>query len=222
MCPSGVRASRGAPKARVPIILAPVGSAFCINPNADFLTAAHLVRDDLNDPRRQISILMHLGGRSDDVALASVVAIDRDLDLAVLRAKLSILPPQVSFAEMEELPMGAPAGSIGYPIPASVVEDHAAEYTLTRRFSGGFISGTEARYNLWTKGVKVAVYEVNLLAYHGNSGAPLIDERGRVIGLAQGTLLHQGNVAAFALAVRNREILPFLREHKIEYRELAT
>jgi S1-C subfamily serine protease len=209
------------PKTGVPIILAPVGSAFCLNANADFLTAAHVVHDDLDNLRQQLSVLIHLGGQSDDVAAATILAIDRDLDLAVLRVKLSVLPPQVSFAGRESIDMGSPAASIGYPIPVSSFEDHAAEYKLTRRFSGGFISGTEARYKLWQKGSDATVYEANLLAYHGNSGGPLFDDQGRVIGLAQGTLLHRGNVAAFSLAVRNNEILPFLDGHRIEYRAAA-
>lgn len=204
-------------KAKHPIMLAPFGSAFCLNEVADYLTAAHVLFDDIGDARPQPTIVPHLIGFGGDGVTAHVVALDRDLDLAVLRVPPKPLPPHVRFSSNAVLPMGHPVGSIGYPIPVASFGEEAAQFELTRRFSAGFISGGFAQLSLWNKGPKVPVYEANLLSYHGNSGGPLFDLSGNIVGLCRGTILHQGAVAAFAVSVRNTEIIAFLEKHSIQF-----
>src|SRR5207237_1836908 len=101
---------------------------------------------------------------------ASVVAFDRMLDLALL--KMEDAPPAIPVLELgdpDRVKIGERVVAIGHP-------EQGGLWTLTT----GVISAEFEDYNN-TKGKHVCQTETGL--NRGNSGGPLLDSQGRIIGV---------------------------------------
>ena len=134
------------------------GTAFYIG-NDEFVTAAHVV-DGVGAGQLRL--------RSDTKDLeARIVGADFETDIAVLTAPGDGIAP-LSFGSVLGLDLGHPLGVVGYP----VYETPSASLVT------GVLSRTEDRDPLGT------LVQTDAAINPGNSGGPMIDECGRVLGMA--------------------------------------
>ncbi|MBP5300036.1 MAG: trypsin-like peptidase domain-containing protein, partial [Victivallales bacterium] len=167
------------------------GSGVLISANGEVLTNHHVI-----EKAREIRCLL-ADGRNRQ---AEVVGSDEDLDVALLQLKLE---------EGESVP-SARLRSSGVQV-GDFVMALGAPLGLTRTVTIGIISSAQrflsqkkSQYNTW--------YQTDATLFPGNSGGPLIDIHGEVIGL--NTLGRAGSGMGFALpSVVLLDILPRLREY---------
>lgn len=155
------------------------GSAFVADPGGLLVTALHVVAD-----ARTISIL--LPGGSPETA--NVVAVDVPSDLAVLRIPqngLAALP----LGDASALRVGQDVVVVGYPV-ATILTPSAV--TVTR----GIVSA-----------IRLPFVQVDAAMNPGNSGGPVLDTGGNVIGVADWKVVATGiqglNFAVSADAVKS-------------------
>lgn len=147
------------------------GSGFVYAPHR-VLTNAHVVAGT-----RAVAI------QADGVTVrAKVVVFDPDRDVAVLDVP-DLTTPALSFAPAPAT-TGAPAVVIGYP------QDGPYTVGSARVRSQTTVRGT----NIYGNGdVKRSIYAVRAIVRSGNSGGPMLDYDGRVLGMVFATALDSGD-----------------------------
>lgn len=120
------------------------------------------------------------GGRSAESMPAVIVKKGRSMpgkDIAVLKVQAPYQLPTVSFAKTEEVSVGEDILVYGYPNPVMNNEylsnETVSEPTLTK----GIISAWKKTINGWP------VMQMDAGINHGNSGGPVCNEKGEVIGV---------------------------------------
>ena len=155
------------------------GTGFLINQNGIIVTNAHVVQ---NGTKAEIRV----NDRTSPIN-AEVLGKDQSSDVAVLRVdpgKLGGIRP-LPFADSRDVNVGDSVVAIGYPLG------------LDRTATAGIVSGLGRQIKA-PNGFEIdEVIQTDAAINPGNSGGPLIDARGRVIGInsqiatAAGT---QGNI----------------------------
>jgi S1-C subfamily serine protease len=143
-----------------------IGSGFFIDPRGYLLTNYHVVQSEV-DPKYEgySRLFVRPSDRVEARIPAKVVGYDRIFDLALVKAELT--PEYVfSSAADPELKVGNPILAIGSPA--------GLENTVT----GGIVSATGRRFLQMGDAVQVDV-PIN----YGNSGGPLLDAAGRLVGV---------------------------------------
>ena len=142
------------------------GTGFIISSDGYLLTCAHVV---LNETKAKVRI----GARVYD---AEVVVVDRGQDLAVLRVKATGLPT-VPLGDSESVVLTQVVRAVGFP---EGILDSATVTTgtITRKgrttFPSPFPNG---------KPLKEYVLQTDTAVNRGNSGGPLFNEKGEVVGV---------------------------------------
>ena len=166
------------------------GSGVVVSPDGELLTNHHVV-----DKAEEIRCLLTDGASFP----AKVVGYDQDLDVALLRLERPEGAPPLPFAELSP-----DAVEIG-----DVVLAMGAPWGLARSVTMGIISCTDrylkacGRYTLW--------YQTDAAISPGNSGGPLVDTAGRVVGLNARGMMY-GDQAFTIPSPIILEVLPNLRE----------
>lgn len=132
-----------------------IGTAFYIG-NDEWLTAAHVVQD-------QSKVTLRRGNAS---LTATVTATNANADLALLHADGTNIGP-LGFGNLSAMGQGHQVFSVGFPVNV------ASEPSVTR----GVLSRIESHFDLG------AVVVTDAAVSPGNSGGPLLNECGQVIGL---------------------------------------
>jgi 2-alkenal reductase len=140
-----------------------IGSGFIWDGAGNIVTNAHVVHD-----AGTITIWLAAG----DQFGAEVVGLAPNYDLAVLRAKEKRpLPAPVTVASSANLKVGQSAYAIGSP------------WGLDHSMTAGIISGLRRELPT-TRGREVTnMIQTDAAVYPGNSGGPLLDSAGRLIGV---------------------------------------
>ena len=182
------------------------GTGFAVSSDA-IVTNAHVVRDALSDPDLRIGIVPSGGG---EAVYGRIIAVDARKDLALVRVTGNLRLPPLAIAAMR-VPDSGQVISVGYPMNV----DRAQGLDLADIFrsmppvkSPGFVSGARPSRQFDT------ILHTAPIA-RGNSGGPLVDPCGRVLGVNSFGADNEGGDAEFFFAVSNRELLPFLRENGI-------
>ena len=185
------------------------GSGFAVSPQR-VVTNAHVVRDALRDDRLRIGIVPSEGG---EAVYARVVAVNGRNDLALVEIDGALRLPPLALAGGTVGDSGE-SYSVGYPMNV----DRAQGLEIGDIFraqppvkSRGFLAGTRPSRQFHT------VLHTAPIA-RGNSGGPLLDGCGRVLGVNSFGADTGSSDAEFFFAVSNRELIPFLRENKVEPR----
>ncbi|NMA08804.1 MAG: FHA domain-containing protein [Clostridiales bacterium] len=142
---------------------------------------------------------------------AYVVASDAEKDLAILKiANPTTMRKPLFLRSTESSMVGATAYAVGYPIVADLTKDAVSAFgrddaTVTSGIINRIIteSGT---------GRKVLQMDVNIRG--GNSGGPLVDENGFVVGINTETSLL---AEALNYAVSVDELIPLLKNNNIPF-----
>lgn len=182
------------------------GTGFAVSGDR-VVTNAHVVRDALRDDELKIGIIPSGGG---EAVYGQPVAISAKNDLALLRITGDLRLPPLALAGGAP-PDNGTVTSVGYPMNV----DRAQGLDISDIFSSqppvksrGFISGARPSRQFDT------ILHTAPIA-RGNSGGPLLDECGRVVGVNSFGADNEGGDAEFFFAVSNRELVPFLRANGV-------
>lgn len=184
------------------------GSGFAVTPTM-IVTNAHVIREALQDDTLRIGIVPSEGD-SGTFAVAAAVSPRNDLALLQITDGQLRLPP-LTLAGGVSGDMGE-VSAVGYPMNVDLAQglDMADIFRAQPPVkSRGFLSGQRPSRQFDT------ILHTAPIA-RGNSGGPLLDGCGRVLGVNSFGADSDGSDAEFYFAVSLRELLPFLRENGIE------
>lgn len=140
------------------------GSGFVASVDGHVITNDHVVAG-----AGRTSVVFNDGSS----ATASVIGRDPESDLAVIKVSRSGLRP-VEFGDSESLAVGDPVLAIGSPL------------SLANTVTAGIVSALDRTMRAGEPGGQVRYYaaiQTDAAVNHGNSGGPLVDGAGRVVGV---------------------------------------
>jgi hypothetical protein len=182
------------------------GTGFAVTPTR-IVTNAHVVREAQLDDTMRIGIVPSDG---DEATYAKIVTVSPRNDLALLEITGDLRLPPLTIAGGSPGD-GSEVSAVGYPMNV----DLAQGLDISDIFkpqppvkSRGYLSGVRPSRQFDT------VLHTAPIA-RGNSGGPLLDACGRVLGVNSfGADAGEGD-AEFYFAVSDRELLPFLRSNSV-------
>jgi len=188
------------------------GSGFAVSPTL-IVTNAHVIREALQDDTLRIGIVPSesVGGAANG-AFARAISVSPRNDLALLEiADDGLRLPALTIAGVVSGDMGE-VSAVGYPMNVDLAQGldfddifNAQPPVKTR----GFLSGKRPSRQFDT------LLHTAPIA-RGNSGGPLLDSCGRVVGVNSFGADSDGSDAEFYFAVSIQELLPFLRDNNVK------
>lgn len=189
------------------------GSGFVISPHGYVLTNEHVISNteiNVNEPLRKARITLKVakievcfpessasarggGPRCFD---ASVHSADANLDLAVLFISASDLP-YVAFGDSDVIRNGQGVSALGFPFGRALEVGRVSAPDLVPEIStsNGSISALRAD----DSGMRSAL-QINGIVNPGNSGGPVVDERGYAVGVVRARVKGDAGIA-FAIPI---------------------
>lgn len=148
-----------------------VGSGFVLGEQGEIVTNAHVVTEgqgeDIERARR-----VYVRFADGNEVPAEIVGTDPNADVALLRVQrggLTLRP--LRLGSSAEVRVGAPVAAIGSP------------YGEPQSLSVGIISGVDRTIDSLTGFTISGAIQTDAAINRGNSGGPLVDARGRVLGI---------------------------------------
>jgi len=158
-----------------------IGSGVLISPESHILTAAHVVRG-----ADEIMVKTYEG----EMRRAELLFSEASADIALI--KLTIPDPKLKYAELgdsDRLVVGQAAFAVGSP------------YGLENSFSVGHISALRSFDRFYDGSVQVKFIQTDAAINMGNSGGPLLNSKGQVIGIASQIISVSGGFQGIGLVV---------------------
>jgi S1-C subfamily serine protease len=162
-------------------VAARTGSGFVISPDGLVITNRHLVRDwEYNDssptaPGQATRIEVYFPNRSRTQAVPASVeklSASKETDVAILRINSENSPFINGIGpDLQRINQGDEAAVIGYPLGLELL-DLTNDKTIAPSLSTGVVSRVSHDF-----------IQLQLRAYRGNSGGPVFNRRGEVIGI---------------------------------------
>jgi serine protease Do len=187
------------------------GSGVVVAPDM-ILTNAHVVDEDEFETRISIIIVPGEGAKTYDAEV-----IDRstgnDLALIKLRNGARLTPAAFLSGSVED---GSDVFAIGYPGGVDIAQGLNAQDMLRPQVpvkTKGSISGGRSAKDFETLLHTAAIGS-------GNSGGPLVDACGRVVGINSFGTISNGGDAEFFFAIATREVAKFLARNKVSLRSI--
>ncbi len=184
------------------------GTGFAVSATR-IVTNAHVVAEAVQDDTLRIGIVPPEGAGG---AFARVVAVSPGNDLALLEiSKGSLRLPLLALAGSVSSDLGE-VSAVGYPMNVDLAQGLDMSDIFRAQppvKSRGFLSGERPSRQFDT------ILHTATIA-RGNSGGPLLDPCGRVIGVNSFSADAQSGDGEFYFAVSLRELLPFLRRNGVE------
>ena len=167
-----------------PVSVAGLGSGVLISPDGKVLTAAHVV---------QTADAIEVEFLTGEVLKAHVLSSDPTADVALLQLEKAPRGPFVAkIGDSDAVEIGAPVFVVGAPL--------AQSHTLTV----GYISARR-RPNATLNGLALAeFFQTDAAINQGNSGGPLFNMQGEVIGIVSHILSHSGGSEGLGFAVTSK------------------
>jgi len=189
------------------------GSGFAVSPNT-IVTNAHVIREALQDDTLRIGIVPSEGEAG---AYGRAIAVSPRNDLALIEiTEGNLRLPPLTIAGGVSARLGE-VSAVGYPMNVDVAQGLDLNDIFSAQppvKSRGFLSGERPSRQFDT------LLHTAPIA-RGNSGGPLLDGCGRVLGVNSFGADSDGSDAEFYFAVSLRELLPFLRANDLEPRTNA-
>ncbi|MBI5179584.1 MAG: trypsin-like peptidase domain-containing protein [Nitrospinae bacterium] len=189
------------------------GSGFFIAGNGQVLTNAHVITGNDGQALQEIQVFIKppkvTGDFKEDLQdrhPAKVVKFDRALDVALLQVEdLASSPMQVSFANSDNVEVGQKVVAIGHP-------EQGGLWTLT---SGTISSRIKNISRIEGKDMFQSDASIN----HGNSGGPLFDTDGLVVGMNTSTARMSSDGTAIVginFALQSNVIMKWLNQNEVK------
>ncbi len=159
-----------------------MGSAFLVRKSADtgwFLTCAHVVA---GAPKVEVVLLS--GSGKERVLQAEVLAADETRDVAFLRVKDSALPAVLEFASKTELRETENVFVAGFPFGEALSTSSRNPDISISKVSVSSIRRDERG--------EVATVQLDGNVNPGNSGGPVVDSKGKIVGMAAAKIAGTG------------------------------
>jgi S1-C subfamily serine protease len=179
------------------------GSAFCIHASGFFLTNQHVVASA--EPGEALSIILDPGLKTQKIVAADVVRSDKDRDLALLRVKDVKDLPALTLGSIDGLSELQEVVAIGFPFGTALGEDQK-EYPTVSVNVGSITS-------LRKKGGELNRIQLDAALNPGNSGGPVLDKNGKVVGVVVSGV--RGSGVNFAIPVSH--VIPFVAKPEIDF-----
>ncbi len=188
------------------------GSGVAVAPDK-IVTNSHVVADAEYDQSATFRVVPSQGSGSYE---AKLIATLPGKDLALLQIVGGRLPPATLYSG--PVSDGADVIAIGYPANVDVALETSDDDKLNPQIpvkTHGSISAGRT-----SKSVDSILHTAPIAP--GNSGGPLVDACGRVVGINSFGALAQEGGAEFYFAISTREVDDFLRAQKVAFTAIAT
>jgi serine protease Do len=182
------------------------GTAFFITHDGYLLTNNHVIKNCKETPKVRGAV-----SERD----AEVIATDPDNDLALLKAEAHGIDIAKFSTVKEELAVGDRVVIVGYPGEAM-----RTGQSVTKEARVVATSGPHGE-DKWL--------QLDDVLQHGNSGGPLMDSAGNVIGVVSGKLVirtylqgapkEEGTISHSGMAISLKAVKEFLEDQGVRYRE---
>lgn len=173
-----------------PKISASSGTGFAVNADGYFITNAHVVKDcDIQG--------VFYAGKPRDL---EIIAMDDKLDLAILKGSSVKILDYLQFSPT--LVTGQDIYAFGYPL--------LGELSKEIKVTNGIVSSLAGLKNDPTR------IQITAAIQPGNSGGPVVDDRGLVIGVAVGRLVGEA-VQNINFAIKKDDILAYLSQKRVNF-----
>lgn len=158
------------------------------------LTNRHVVED-------ADALVIQDPGKPDALPLfAKVVAISKDLDIALLECRNLKAPP----VPVNQTPIGRGTEVIAFGFPMATIVGTGLKATR------GIVTGLPSEVT-----DKMLVLDVHVNP--GNSGGPLCDRTGRVVGIVAAKTINTALAQSYGLAIPINDAVPFIKQHLRDY-----
>ena len=167
-----------------------LGSGFVVSKQGYVLTNAHVVSSD-GQAASKVSIVFKGKGSQTTTVVARIVGIDETSDVAVLRvdpARAPALNP-LALGDSSAAQVGEPVVAIGNPL--------GFDFSLT----SGIVSATDRNLQSPNGSTISNGIQTDAAINEGNSGGPLIDATGKVIGINEQIASQSGGNQGLGFAV---------------------
>ena len=159
-----------------------VGSGFIVDKSGYILTNAHVVEDS-----SRITVKLNSG----EEYIAKVIGTDEETDVAVLKIETGKDLPFINFADSEKAKVGDWVLAIGSP------------FGLARTVTAGIISQTKRETPYAS--VFQKFIQTDAAINRGNSGGPLVDMNGEVVGINSQIATSTGDYNGIGFALPSNE-----------------
>lgn len=189
-------------------------SAFCVHPDGWFVTNNHVIR--VMKPGDAISIVMNPTQDTEKVYQASVVRFDRDNDLALLRIDEKVKLPALQFSPSQALSELDEIIAFGFPLGSGVAVERNAFPAVS--VNSGRVTSLRKRSG------KLHLVQVDAALNPGNSGGPILNRAGKVVGIVvsgiPGTGINQAIPTEHATQLLNKPdvqlVLPVMTAESLQ------
>lgn len=171
-----------------------VGSGFVVGNGHWVVTNAHVAR------QRRVRVRFNGG----ETRLGRVIARRRSHDLAVIRIDGEVPVPPLPLGDSDDVKVGQTVLAFGSPF--------GLDGTLTQ----GIVSARR------TMGSVKDLIQTDAAVNPGNSGGPLVDARGRVIGVNTAILSRSGGSQGIGFAIPSNDVRSFLEQVRAHLKRNGT
>ena len=183
------------------------GTAFCVHASGLFVTNEHVVHGVKED----IVLVLNPSLGGERVLKAKVVRVDPALDLALLRVEGAKDLPSLPLGSMKEVAELSEVVACGFPLGFSLSPDRKNYPAIS--VNAGSVNAL--RY----KDRELQHLQIDISLTFGNSGGPVLDENGQVIGVVVAGLAGVGKGINKAIPVSHLE--GFLKKPDIAFAPAA-
>ncbi len=146
------------------------GSGFCVHPSGVFVTNEHVIHD-----ATEISVVLNASLKDQQLLKAKVLRSDPQLDLALLQVEGQKDLPALTLGTVDKLIELQDVIAFGFPFGKNLATDKDAYPAMT--------IGTGSISSLRQKDGALHRIQLDVELNPGNSGGPLLDLDGKVVGI---------------------------------------
>jgi S1-C subfamily serine protease len=153
-----------------------------------------------------VTLVFHSGTKNEQSVRGEVVAADMRRDLAIVKASsVKNPPPALDLTQTAELVETMPVYILGFPLGELLSTNKANPATTVGRGSVASLRNDEAG--------ELAIVQIDGDMTPGNSGGPVVDAQGRLVGVAAATVRNRGIGFAIPAATLTRSLKGRVLDH---------
>ncbi|HET6474487.1 MAG TPA: trypsin-like peptidase domain-containing protein [Thermoleophilia bacterium] len=180
-----------------------LGTGFVVSEDGDILTNAHVVSES-GLVAGSVTVIFKGDGADDTQVPGTIVGVDESTDVALIRVDPSTAPEllPIPFGDSTQVAVGEEVVAIGNPL--------GLDFSL----SSGVVSATDRELQSPNGAVITGGIQTDAAINSGNSGGPLIDASGHVIGINEQIASQGGGNEGIGFAVPINTAVSVLEQMK--------